>query len=618
MGAGDEVCGTRKEKLKCHNLFFCTKFACKTNISLRLYFMIAQKTFNYIIALLTGLMLSGQAIAQQTQLPDSIASLESIPVELTTDTRMVADTHELGHVIWKDSPVLAMLDSLAALRYYGDYEFIIDRDSLNIYGFSPDEVPSYPDSVVAARIDSLNQETTIELAFNKVIKDYIYLYANKKRDLTARMLGLAELYFPLFEEQLDRYDIPLEMKYLAIVESALNPTAGSRAGAKGLWQFMYGTGKVYGLKVTTLIDERYDPLQATIAACEHMNDLYDIYGDWSLVMAAYNSGAGNVNKAIRRSGGVKSYWAIWPFLPRETRGYVPAFIAVYYVMTHASAHNLYPVQPGILYHETDTVMVHDVLSFDQVNEMLGVPMDQIKLLNPLYKKGIIPYKEGEEFFLKLPKEYIGDFINNEQQLYAYVTRKGTEKEKLLAEIKKAQERTIHIVRSGENLGLIARRYHVYVSQLKAWNNMRGSTIYPGQRLVVYPSARYNPSVVPKKQTAAASAAPNSTHTVKSGENLGLIANKYGCSVSQLKAWNNLSRSTIHPGQKLKVRKPAASIKVDKNAEYVYHTVKSGDTLWDIAKLYDGVTVNQIKELNNITNARRLKPGDKIRIAVKGS
>jgi membrane-bound lytic murein transglycosylase D len=432
------------------------------------------------------------------------------------------------------------------------------------------------------------------------------------------MLGLAELYFPLFEEQLDRFDIPLEMKYLAIVESALNPTAGSRAGAKGLWQFMYGTGKVYGLKVTSLIDERFDPLQATIAACEHMNDLYDIYGDWSLVMAAYNSGAGNVNKAIRRSGGVKSYWAIWPFLPRETRGYVPAFIAVYYVMTHASAYNIYPVQPGILYHETDTVMVHDVLSFDQVNEMLGVPMDEIKLLNPLYKKGIIPYKDDEVFFLRLPKEHIGDFINNEQELYAYVTRKGTEKKKLLAEIKKAQERTIHIVRSGENLGLIARKYHVYVSQLRAWNNMRGSTIYPGQRLVVYPSAKYNPSVVPKKQTASAAASPNGTHTVKSGESLGLIANRYGCTVSQLKAWNNLSKSTIHPGQKLKVRKPATSIQVDENAEYVYHTVRSGDTLWDIAKLYDGVTVNQIKELNNITNARRLKPGDKIRIAVKGS
>ncbi len=571
--------------------------------------MIARKTFLLILPIF---LFAAGSLAQEKAEIDSLQ-----PANANLSTLMIADTHELGHVIWKDSPVLAMLDSLAELHYYGDWEFITDRDSLNIYGFAENEVPSYPDSVLAARIDSLNNETTIELAFNRQVKNYIHLYANKKRDLTSRILGLAEIYFPLFEEHLDRYDIPLEMKYLAVVESALNPTAGSHAGAKGLWQFMYGTGKVYGLKVTSLIDERYDPYEATIAACEHFNDLYDIYGDWSLVMAAYNSGAGNVNKAIRRAGGVKSYWAIWPFLPRETRGYVPAFIAVYYTMTHAAEHNLYPVHPGILYNEIDTVSVHDVLSFDQVNEMLGLPMEQIKLLNPIYKKGIIPYKDGSRFVLRLPREYIGDFINNEQALYAYKTKAGTEKEKLLAEIKKAQERTIHVVRSGENLGTIARRYHVYVSQLKAWNNLRGSTIYPRQRLVVYPSARYNPNAAPTASTSSASPAPGGTHTVRSGENLGLIAKKYGCSVSQLKTWNNLSRSTIHPGQKLIVSSQSAP-EIDKNAEYIYHTVKSGDTLWDIAKMYDGVTVSQIKQLNNIGNARRLKPGDKIRIAVKSS
>lgn len=569
--------------------------------------MIARKTLWLILPVL---LISSACFAQE--------KLDSLPPARTNlSTLMVADTHELGHVIWKDSPVLAMLDSLADLHYFGEREFVSDRDSLNIYGFAESEVPSYPDPVLAARIDSLNRETTIELVFNRQVKNYIHLYANKKRDLTSRILGLAEIYFPLFEEHLDRYDIPLEMKYLAVVESALNPTAGSHAGAKGLWQFMYGTGKVYGLNVTTLIDERYDPYEATIAACEHFNDLYDIYGDWSLVMAAYNSGAGNVNKAIRRAGGVKSYWAIWPFLPRETRGYVPAFIAVYYTMTHAAEHNLYPVNPGILHHAIDTVTVHDVLSFDQVNEMLDMPMEQIKLLNPIYKKGIIPYEEGSRFVFRLPREYVGDFINNEQALYAYKTRAGTEKEKLLAEIKKAQERTIHVVRSGENLGTIARRYHVYVSQIKAWNNLRGSTIYPRQRLVVYPSARYNPNAAPTASTSSASPAPGGTHTVRSGENLGLIAQKYGCSVSQLRTWNNLSRSTIHPGQKLVVSRQA-SPDIDQNAEYIYHTVKSGDTLWDIAKMYDGVTVNQIKKLNNIGNARRLKPGDKIRIAVKSS
>lgn len=577
--------------------------------------MIAHKRI--LLSLITILLFSIIVSGQKQEVADSSESQEVIS-EVYTDTRMIADTQELGHVIWKDSPVLAMLDSLSQLKYYGHTTFITDVDSLNVHNFPKDYEPSYPDSVLAARLNALNKETTIELTFNKQVKNYIHLYAVKKKELTARILGLAEIYFPLFEEQLDRFNIPLEMKYLAVVESALNPTAGSRAGAKGLWQFMYGTGKVYGLRVTSLIDERYDPYLATIAACEHFNDLYDIYGDWSLVMAAYNSGAGNVNKAIRRAGGVRSYWAIWPFLPRETRGYVPAFTAVYYTMTHAADHNIYPVHPGILHNDIDTVTVHDVLAFDQVNEMLGVPMDQLKMLNPLYKKYIIPYADDEHFFLRLPRAYIGDFLNNEQELYAYKTKSGTEKEKLLAEIKKSQERTLHIVRSGENLGLIARKYHVYVSQIKAWNNMRGSTIYPGQKLVVYPSARYAPRAASASSTTRVSSVPGGTHTVKSGENLGLIANKYGCSVKELKSWNNLSKNTIHPGQKLLVSKSATTAHIDKNAEYIYHTVKSGDTLWDIAKMYDGVTVNQIKQLNNITNARRLKPGDKIRIAIKSS
>lgn len=579
--------------------------------------MIAPKRTPIIASIILSFLISVAVFGQDPPSADTSA-IKVETAEIYLDNTMIADTQDLGHIIWKDSPVVAMLDSLSNLKYYGEIEYITDPDSLNVYGFSKKEIPSYPDSVLASRIEALNRETTIELAFNTSVKNYIYLYANKKRELTSRILGLAEIYFPLFEEQLDRFDIPLEMKYLAVVESALNPTAGSWAGAKGLWQFMYGTGKVYGLRVTSLIDERYDPYEATIAACEHMNDLYDIYGDWSLVMAAYNSGAGNVNKAIRRAGGIKSYWAIWPFLPRETRGYVPAFIAVYYTMTHAAEHNIYPVHPGILHHEIDTVTVHDVLSFDQVSEMLGIPMEEVEMLNPLYKKGIIPYEDDERFFLRLPIAYIGDFINNEQALYAYKTTKGTEKEKLLAEIKKAQERTIHVVRSGENLGLIARKYHVYVSQLKAWNNLRSDNIYPRQKLVVYPSAKYNPQAVRATSTASTSPSQGGTHIVRSGENLGLIAQKYGCTVSQIKTWNNLSKNTIQPGQKLIVSKSATNIKVDENAEYVYHTVKSGDTLWDIAKMYDGVTVNQIKQLNNITNARRLKPGDKIRISVKRS
>lgn len=514
-----------------------------------------------------------------------------------------------------NSQIVEMLDSLVNIKYFGDYSFITDTTVLNIYNYSKDSVPVFHDSILKKRIEFLNGQTPIELTFNKNVKAFINLYSVKKRKLTSKMLGLAEVYFPLFEEQLDKYDIPLELKYLAIVESALNPTAGSHAGAKGLWQFMYGTGKVYGLKATSLIDERYDPLKATIAACEHLKDLYNIYDNWSLALAAYNSGAGNVNRAIRRSGNIKSYWAIWPFLPRETRGYVPAFTAVNYIMYYSAEHNLYPIDPGILFNEIDTIKVKDVLSFDQVSELLGVPFEDVKFLNPQYKKQIIPPSNGEEYFLRLPKKYIGDFIDNESDLYNYKTKKGIERDKLLAQIEKAKSRKFHIVRRGENLGLIAKRYRCYISQIKRWNRLRGNTIYPGQKLIVYGAAAHSSNSRSRSKAPVKRSTQGSKHIVKYGENLGLIAKKYKCSITDLKEWNNLRGSKIFPKQKLIVYKPVSV--ATKSGKYMYHTIRKGDNLWEIAKMYDGVTVNQIKKLNNIKNYRRLKPGQKIKIAVIG-
>jgi peptidoglycan lytic transglycosylase D len=552
---------------------------------------------------------------------DEISSEKSSELTITEiDTISLhnesTDQNSVGNfdLLIVDSQVVKTLDSLLYHKYYQKAYFSIDTSLIVDYGFSPDDIPTYSDSIYEKRIELLNIETPIELTYNKEVRSYINLYAVKKRNLTAKMLGLAEIYFPMFEEALDKYDIPLEIKYLAIVESALNPSAGSHKGAKGLWQFMYGTGKVYDLKVTSLVDDRYDPQKSTIAACEHLTDLYDIYSDWSLALAAYNSGAGNVNRAIRRAGGTKNYWAVWPFLPRETRGYVPAFIAVNYVMNYAAEHNIYTMRPGMFYYDIDTVTVSDVLAFDQLNEMLGIPMDDLKFLNPQFKRKIIPASNDKKYTIRIPRHFAADFLNNEQKLYAYKTIKGIEREKLLAEVQKVKDRNIHIVKSGESLGLIAKRNRVYVNQIKRWNNLKSNTIYPGQKLVLYGSG--SNKFYQKTSSPVLRSSEKSSHVVKNGENLGLIAKKYKCTVTDLKEWNNLKNSKIFPKQKLIVYKPSEKSNSSvKEGKYLYHVVRKGDTLWDIAKEYDGVTVDKIKSLNNIKNSRRLKPGQKIKIAI---
>lgn len=515
------------------------------------------------------------------------------------------------------SAVIQQLDSLAALKIFDRYHFEKDTAVLNIYRFKPEERPVYSDSVYALRIGVLNSQSPIDLEYNQHVKGYINMYAGRGKNQTARMLGLAEIYFPMFEAALDKYNIPLEIKYLAIVESALVPTAGSRAGAKGLWQFMYATGKMYGLTQNSMVDDRFDPYKATEAACQHMLDLYAIYHDWNLVLAAYNSGPGNVNRAIRRAGGVKDYWAIWPFLPRETRGYVPAFIAVNYIFNYAAEHNIFPTDPGILYNQIDSITVRDVISFDQIAEFMHLPIEDVKFLNPAYKEGIIPAVDGKKYVLRLPREHINYFIEHEDSLYAFKSKQGIEREKLLAKIKQAKERSIHFVRSGENLGLIAQRYHTSVSRLKSWNGLRNSNIYPGQKLIVYSPG--NSPATPSVKSQNITTTTGSYHQVRSGENLGLIAKKYGISVSQLKAWNNINNNLIKPGQRLRIKaeseqKPSTA-KVLGKGEIIYHTVRSGDTLWDIAKEYNS-TIEILRELNQLGNSSKLKLGQKLKVQTK--
>ena len=480
---------------------------------------------------------------------DSIPVLDSI--EIALHERINAEN--LGEVIVEESDIMmGMIEDIADIPYFEQHKLESSSKSENIYNYPEGFVPTFPDSVYAERIENLRSQTTIELVFNNHVKSFIDVYAVKKRDHMCKILGLADIYFPMFEQALDKYDIPLEIKYLAVVESALNPRAGSHAGAKGLWQFMYATGKTYKLNVTSLVDDRMDPVKATEAACQHLLDLYNKYDDWFLALAAYNSGGGNVNKAIRRAGGLKNYWAIWPFLPKETRGYVPAFIAVNYVMSYSQEHNIYPTDPGIMADGVDSVTVRQPLHFDQLHEMLNIPMEDIKFFNPQYKASIIPANNKTHLSLRLPEIYIDSFIVHEKELYDFKTKKGIDRAKLEEEMKKVSDRSVHIVKSGESLGLIAKKYRISVNQLKTWNKLKSNTIYPGQKLIVYKSGA--PVSQSDSTPTKSSNSGQKTHIVKSGDNLWDISKKYGVSIEQIKKLNGLTdKSVLKIGQKIIIR-----------------------------------------------------------------
>jgi membrane-bound lytic murein transglycosylase D len=474
------------------------------------------------------------------------------------------------------SSVSDILDSLVNVTYFRDEHFSsVSRDA-DKYGFPANFVPQYSDSVYASRIGALRRKTPFNLVYNDPVKGFIKVYAVDKRNSMSKILGLSRIYFPLFEEKLDKYNVPLEMKYLAIVESALNPTAVSSAGAKGLWQFMYGTGKMYGLQSSSFIEDRYDPYKATVAAARHLRDLYNIYGDWFLVLAAYNAGPGNVNKAIRRAGGVKDYWAIYDYLPAETRGYVPAFIAVNYLMNYYREHNIRPVEPGFLYQDIDTLRTSSFLSFEQINGTIGMPVQDLKFLNPQYKLGIIPASSGATpNVLRLPRKYISQFQNREKEIYAYKSPRTVEQEMLLARvegnsqrgnIQSSEQKTekVHIVQEGETLGSIARVYRTYVSQLIVWNNLKDTEVTPGQKLVVFGGEDSAISFSARSSTRGRNAENEEesyssvrkkivVHKVARRENLASIARKYHTTVSRIMALNGIrSARHITPGKRLKI------------------------------------------------------------------
>jgi len=384
------------------------------------------------------------------------------------------------NVVFLDNPIVASFDSLLISNLsFSDALFSYDS------AMAVSTPPVFSDSVYEARIQYLNTKTPIDLVYNPYVKQYINVYTKQRRQQMSRMMGLAAYYFPVFEGVLDQFNLPLELKYLALVESALNPKAKSWAGATGLWQFMYNTGKEYNLKVSSYVDERMDPFRATVAACEFFQKSYSVYGDWSLVLASYNSGRGNVNKAIRRSGGKRNYWQIRRFLPKETRSYVPAFIAVCYAMNYASDHKISADKPRVLFHEVDTVEVKYQIDFEYLSSSLDISINELEFLNPSYKINVIPKIDGRPYHLVLPVTKMGAFVENEKEIYAHFVELDVQKRKNYPKYSEQDERIVHRVKGGEYLGKIARRYGCSVKKIQQWNNLKNDNIRVGQRLILY-------------------------------------------------------------------------------------------------------------------------------------
>ena len=471
---------------------------------------------------------------------------------------MALETHEDGKFKLRDLEEAWRYDSLWLNELHSNAELFSDMllEVQNGPGQDSIFVVDLPTDTLKARLARMNEKTPFNITYNSSLESVIKSFLTRRRDLMQRMMTASQFYFPLFEQELDNQNIPLEIKYLAIVESALNPKAMSRVGAKGLWQFMYSTGKMYGLDVSSYVDERHDPIMATKAATKYLSRLYDIFGDWDLALAAYNSGPGNVNKAIRRSGGYENYWNIRPFLPRETAGYLPAFLATMYIFEYAEEHGLQYKRAERPYFETDTIHVKNLITFDQISKLVDISKEELEMLNPAYKLNIIPKVEGKNYALRLPTSKIGKFVANEEEIYAFVKKELDSLEKPLPSMITAQDQIRYRVKSGDYLGKIAERYGVGVSQIKRWNGLRSNNLRVGQRLTIFPRKPY---VAESSSKSSASKSSNTVangakvHTVQSGDSLWTISKKYpGVTIENLREWNGISGNNLKPGTKLKL------------------------------------------------------------------
>lgn len=591
--------------------------------------------------LLLSIPLFSQEIAENkgiVVLENNLSYLDSIKKTFVTD-EMASCVDSL----W--------MKELTNLDLYNDLSNEIEN--INI-----DEKVDYelPTELLKSRLEAMNAKSPFRIEYNESLENVIRSFLKYRKKSFERLMAISDYYFPMFEEAFALKNVPLEIKYLAVVESALNPRAISRVGATGLWQFMYQTGKQYNLKIDSYIDERSDPLKATAAAAQYMSNMFAIFGDWELVLASYNSGPGNVSKAIRRSGGKQNYWNIRKHLPKETQGYVPAFLATMYLYEYHNEHGIKPDKAIVQRFETDTIMMKKQMSFKQVSDLLDIPVSQLQLLNPSYKLNVIPAYKDEKHSLRLPKDKIALFTSNEDKIYAYAQYQldGREKpfqaSRAIASKKEDTDGSpdkitltktnYYKVKRGDNLGSIADKYNVAVSDLKKWNKLRGNSISYGKSLKIIStqsmvkSAKKEPEIAPvsketivenqriastkssiKKEVKSDSllSHTNSFYIVQNGDNLNAIAEKNKVSVADLVEWNHLSGSTIQQGKTLQI---AANIEDTKQVvanstlaaaevepaelKDINYTVLKGDNLSSISRKF-GTAIADLKIWNNISN-----------------
>ena len=445
---------------------------------------------------------------------------------------------------------------------------------------------SVTDKEYLQRLADMN--SFITLPFNETVRNYIILYSEKMPTKMSSMLALSQYYFPIFEEIFDRYGLPKELKYMAVIESAFNPVAVSRAGAKGMWQFMYNTAKMYGLTINSFVDERLDPVKSADAAARYMRDAYRIFGDWNLAISSYNCGSGNVNKAMRRSGS-REFWPVYNYLPRETRGYVPAFVGAMYAFTYYREHGLVPETDSMPV-QVDTFHIRRMLHFQQVSALTGVSVEMLKKLNPQYVHDIVPGTAKEEYVLRLPYQYTTKFIENEDSVYAYNAKEyfsPATLQNIAVSGSASSQRIAYKVKSGDYLGRIASRYHVTVKQIMEWNHLRNTNLRVGQVLYIY--GKFNGPVAQSSGASSKSSAASSSKGSASSDGATRASSKG-------------SAATPPPA--------------DSAAEgtYTVYVVKSGDSLYRISQDYPGVSADDIMKFNGI--GTDIRPGMKLKIPKK--